>query len=313
LSTPFRKWSKKRSCAAAVGVEPALLRGDLLEGADRAAAVQVVVGEAAADQHRHLDLGEVRRPARPDLVAQRPGELLLAQVVAEAVALQPFRPHLDEAVLAHPAGEEEVAVGVGEALPGADRRQRRWVGGRRPVLAEGEIGDAVQTDLAGRPGLGAGPLDQVVVVLGLGGGEEVADPVGGAGPAQIAVDEDVAARHPVGRVGRLPAGPGGESHGLRHAEDPVLAGGLEAAAALRRRQVVLAVRMRAHQHRVGPVAARAEDVYAQDRPVAHRHLDVAFEDDLGLRCRTHRDRRAHQPAEATDHVTKLLRIHGAAP
>src|ERR1700728_2556317 len=101
-------------------------RIDLFEAAHRPAAVQVVVGEAAADQRGHLDPGQVRHQRLPPLVAQWPLRILLVQRVFQPRSPQAVAPNLEEADLPYAARSRQVAVDIGPSLPWDDRLQVRW-------------------------------------------------------------------------------------------------------------------------------------------------------------------------------------------
>ena len=141
------------------------------------------------------------------------------------------------------------------------------------VLADGQVGDAVEPHPPGAPRLGRRPLDQVEVVLGLLVAQQVGGALRGARPPQVAVDHGVAVGHPEGRVGSLPTGEvrHRDRVGLgQHAElevDPPPAAGA-------RRDAVLAVGVGAHDGRHRGRAGRPEDVRPQGRAVPHDHRDV---------------------------------------
>jgi hypothetical protein len=64
------------------------------------------------------------------------------------------------------------------------------------VLGHGQVGHAPQADVAVGPGLGAGPLDRVVVVLGLLHAERRLLAGAATDPAAVDPDADVTFRHP---------------------------------------------------------------------------------------------------------------------
>src|SRR5829696_5115683 len=67
----------------------------------------------------------------------------------------------------HAAVVGHVAIPIGGALPDAHGGEMRRLQRRHVPLVDAVIGDAVEPDLAVRPGLHAGPLDAIVEVLGL--------------------------------------------------------------------------------------------------------------------------------------------------
>src|SRR5437879_4634179 len=100
----------------------------------------------------------------------------------------------------------DLAIGVGPAFPRIDRREvRRLQLGDTP-LQLGEIRYAREPDLAGAPGLRAGPLDRVVEILRLLGREEMRGAFRIPGAARVDDHYRVTARHPEGRVRRLEGG-----------------------------------------------------------------------------------------------------------
>jgi hypothetical protein len=86
-----------------VGVEELLAAGDVLEAAEAAATVQVVVGEAAAHQLGHGDLSQFRGQRLPPLVPQRMSVLLHGEPVTLADLAQGQGPQLSETNLADAA------------------------------------------------------------------------------------------------------------------------------------------------------------------------------------------------------------------
>jgi hypothetical protein len=96
-------------------------------------------------------------------------DLALSQIfVGAPLAHHAGGPHAYEPVLADAPGTREVAIEVAKAFPGANGAEVGRAQGGRLVLADRQVGDSVHTYLAVGPGLGPGPLDQVIDVLGLG-------------------------------------------------------------------------------------------------------------------------------------------------
>ena len=263
--------------------------------------MQVVVGEAAADQRGHGDLLQVRRQGAPPVVAQRVPALLPDQLVALPDPPQAEAPQPDEAVLTDAARAHQVPVGVGESFPGADRLQAGRLQCRRLPLRDGQVGHAEHADGAGAPRLRRGPLDQVVDILAFLIRQQAGRALRGAGAAQITVDHRVALGRPPGRVGCLPPGQGRKPHRGRLPQNPVLKRHPPAAAAPPR-QVVLAVRVRRHQHREPPATRRQHDVHPQGRAVAHGHWKIPQHRQRTCRGLVHTHRWAQQPGQAAQRI-----------
>src|SRR5664279_6556228 len=121
-------------------VEPFLLRADSPEAFERPAGVQVVVGEAAADQCRYLDVLDRSVLCRPPFI-EFWSPTGLRDDVDPTVRRDPKtdRKHDEESVLADPAGPAAIAVEVGEALPRADRSQMRRTGRRGGPLGHRQV------------------------------------------------------------------------------------------------------------------------------------------------------------------------------
>jgi hypothetical protein len=245
--------------------------------------VQVVVRKAAADQHRHPDRREIGHQGLPERVAQRVGVTHPEYVVGlPGVAAHPQRPDPDEAVLLDATRKRQVPVNVGETLPWANGTQ-----GRRPqcggaVLADGEIGHPEHDDATIAPGLAGRPLHDVIDVLALLLREQLAGAIGTPTAAEVGVDHRESLRHPPGRVRGLPAGQrreGDRAWLTQHA----ISRGVGPSLAATRRQIVLAVRVGAHNHRMCDGAGRPEHVDPQHRSVAGGHRGVVICDDVGVR------------------------------
>src|SRR5918993_5707938 len=97
-----------------------------------------------------------------------------------------------------------ISVEVGSALPDAHRSKgRRLKGGNLPLI-DAIVRDAVETDLAVTPGLCGGPLDALIEISCLTGGEMI--DVAGRAPAAAGVDahDRIACRNPFFRIDDLP-------------------------------------------------------------------------------------------------------------
>src|SRR5579862_6188547 len=116
-----------------------------------------------------------------------------------------LRPKRNEPVLSDATRVGDVAVDVGEALPGANRREvRRPQSGGLP-LTDREIRNSVEADFPRRPWLRADPFDDVGVVLSFFVRKEGTGPARGSEAAQIQVDDGVSARNPMAWIWRFPA------------------------------------------------------------------------------------------------------------
>src|SRR3989442_11309902 len=102
-------------------VQPTMRRGDAPKRLETAARVQVVVGEAAADQCRNFDALQIGGAGGPPRFPQRTLALRRAEVgSAPPLAADSGAPQAEEPHLADAAGVGEVAVDIAEALPPAD-------------------------------------------------------------------------------------------------------------------------------------------------------------------------------------------------
>src|SRR5207245_5478360 len=98
-----------------------------------------------------------------------------------------------------------LAVVIGESFPDAERREMRRAQSADLPLVGGEVGDAVQPDLAARPGLRRGPLDAVVEIARLARRPDVDDAGRAARAARIDAHADIAVGHPLLWIDELPA------------------------------------------------------------------------------------------------------------
>ncbi len=97
-----------------------------------------------------------------------------------------------------------VAVPVGGAFPDAHRREMRRLQRRDVPLVDAVVGDAVEADLAVRPGLHAGPFDAVVEVLRLARREVIDEARRAAAAARVDAHAGVAVRHPFLGIDHFP-------------------------------------------------------------------------------------------------------------
>ena len=286
-----------------MGVEEPVGARDALPAAERAAAVQVVVGKAAADQRRHRDLGQRRDQPAPPVVAQRVAALLRGELVPQPDAAQPEAERLMKPSSRMPPGTYQVPVRVGEALPRADRLEaRRPQRGGLP-LRDGQVGHAEHANGAGAPRLCGGPFDQVVDILALLVRPDRAGAFRGPGAAQVAVDDRVALRRPPGRVGRLPPGQRREPYPGRLPEHPVLHRHPVPGPASPR-QVVLAIGVRRQQRGERALPRRQDDVDPQRGAVPHGHrqiLEHGQRPGLGLVDVHRRPEQPRRPAQRVPH------------
>jgi len=256
-----------------MGVEELVSARDALPATERASAVQVVVGEAAADQGWNADLGECWDQGAPPVVAQRVAALLRGELVAQPHPAQCESERPDEAVLANAPRPHHVPVRVSESLPGGYRLEARRSQRRRLPLRDGKVGHAEHASGAGAPRLCGGPFDQVVDILALLVRPDRAGAFRSPGAAQVAVDDRVALPGPPGRVGRLPPGQRREPHPSRLPEHPVL-NRHPVPSSAPPRQVVLAIGVRRQQRGERPVTGRQDDVDPERRAVPHGHRQI---------------------------------------
>ena len=210
------------------------------------------------------------QPARAP-VRQAPGAL--AVLVADHAA---GIPEVGEDVAEDPAVVGDIAVEILGAFPDDDGGQVRWLQRGDQPLGHGVVGDAAEPDLAAAPRLGGGPLDGLVEVRGLLGGEAVEVAAGPAGAARVHPHDRVTVGHPLLGVHHLP------DHVLarRGVQDlrvpgcqlvpcgPVAVAEVDA----------LPVRSHGHDHRCRGLACGPEDVRGQDDPVRHGDLDVPLDE-----------------------------------
>ena len=282
--------------------EPFIFRGGAQEAFEIAARMQPLPAPVGGRQERHLDpvphrrarlvVGVIER-MRQDLVAEfgavlvellvrkrvvaahrLVGEAAARAALAEAVLdrlhlhVVPVRPERaeDAAVVRH------VSVPVGGAFPDAHGGEVQRLQRGRVPLVDGVIGNAVQADLAARPGLHARPLDALVQVLRLAR-REMLDAAGRtAGAARVDAQAGVALRHPFLRIDDFPVLIFARRavRDLRMLVDHALPGARVAVL----EGEALGVGPVAEEDRVAAFDARAKQVGAQHQPVVHDDRDV---------------------------------------
>ena len=150
-----------------VGPEPLVLRGDPFESAERSSGVQPLVGPACTHQGRDVDRLELGAFVRPVGVVERVLLHALEKVLRHAVravvvgletAARQLRRQAD---FRDPAVKRQLAVGVGEPLPGIDCAKVRRTKARAHPLRPGEVRDAREPDRAGTPRLGRCPFHEI--------------------------------------------------------------------------------------------------------------------------------------------------------
>src|SRR6266581_2236098 len=115
--------------ATAVGVEPLLGRGDLLEALERASGMQAMVRPARTHQGRHLSLFQLRALGLPIGIVERMLVTIRWKVLVHREALvmaglhAEAPPHADEARFRHAILITEFAQQVGHPFPGANSPQ----------------------------------------------------------------------------------------------------------------------------------------------------------------------------------------------
>src|SRR5215472_3296609 len=112
----------------------------------------------------------------------------------------PVRPKRAE----NPSVVRHITVPIGGAFPDAHCRKMRRLKRRHMPLVDRVVGDAVEADLAGAPGLDARPLDTVVKIFGLAR-RKVIDVSGRAAAAtRVYARADVIVGHPLFRIDDFP-------------------------------------------------------------------------------------------------------------
>ena len=280
-----------------------------LKRAHRPNTVHVAIGEACAHQHRYLNAVKVGRHRLPPFVAQRMLRTFLSDVDRQSNgSFGDELPHAAETVFDHSPRCHEIAVHIGETLPRADRLQVWRMQGGRLVLGDRKIGDPEHPDVAGRPGLGARPLDELADVVRFLVGEQSAGALGCSRAASVGIDHHVPVPGPPHRIGRLPSGLTRKAHGLALIHDPIL-GAERPPRSPTLRERILAVRMRRHDHREGAVTRRTIDVDAKQDTVAHCDRNIRILDQV-RRCLVHGDRGSQDVAHPS---ARVRRRAGAAP
>ncbi len=267
--------------------------------------MQALAAPIGGRQKRRLHLGPDRRAGLVVVVVEGMGTDLFAEVAAvlrQLLFRQDFRPAHEFAVhpaalaafagavlhgfhlhvvpvfperAENPAVVGHVAVPVGGAFPDAHGGQvRRLEAGDVPLI-DAVIGNAVEPDLAVRPGLRRGPFDAVVKILGLARRKMVDVAGRAAAAARVNTHAGIVVRHPFLRIDDLPvliqvAGAGGDvgvllGHALPGARIAVLEGKTFGVGAV------------GEDHRVASVLDGAEHIGAQHEAVVHLDRDVPFD------------------------------------
>src|SRR5581483_9913935 len=214
---------KMRPVLDTVDLEPFLFGGRAHEALEISARVQTLSAPVRRGQQRSLHSRPVRHAGLPEGVGVelardavlveiaaiaaelllrkrlRPGDPVAVHAAPEAARVASvldgidlgLRPVLHEAAVENSAMMRHVAVEIGRALPGADRGQVLWLQRRRLPLVLRVIGNAVEADLAVRPGLRPGPFDAAGEVLRLPQGPDVDHAGRTAGAAAVDPDADI--------------------------------------------------------------------------------------------------------------------------
>ncbi len=167
---------------------------------------------AVVERMREQRLGEVDAVALEFVGRERlrPGHEFAGDTAAVAAFADAMLDRPDaEVVHGEREGREDaavvgvLAVVVGRAFPDAHGGEVRRLQRRDVPLVGGEIGDAVEADLAVRPRLHAGPFDAVVQILGLAHRLRIEEARRAAGAARIDAHDGVTVRHPFFRIDDL--------------------------------------------------------------------------------------------------------------
>src|SRR5207244_1407205 len=176
---------------------------------DHAAAVVIIDQSPAQRLARRIGgvlrelRGRERLRSRDRLAGDDAARTALADAVLHAQDLA-LVPVIDEAA-EDAAVARELAVLIRKSFPDAQRGEMRRPQRADLPLVGGEVGNAVQSDLAIAPGLSGSPLDAVVEVACLARRPDVDDARRAAGAARIDAHADVAIGHPLLRIDQLPA------------------------------------------------------------------------------------------------------------
>jgi hypothetical protein len=146
---------------------------------------------------------------------------------------------------------------------------RVWLAPQRDApLHHREIGHSRESDLAVAPGLGAGPLDQIVKVPRFFRSTVKRRPFRLPGATDVRTDDRIAAGDPVNRIRRLASRIGGGEFRLQ-ATVGVRLGEIS--------QHVLAIRAPAYERRGEPVVRRAEHVDQDLGSIAEFYWQIALD------------------------------------
>src|SRR5665647_1003224 len=168
-----------------------------------------------------------------------------------------------------------VAVEIRSAFPYANRGEMLGLQSGRLPLVLGIIGNAVETDLAVRPRLYAGPVDALRQILRLAQRPDVDNTGRAPGAAAVDTDTNVFVRHPFFRIDDFPAlvlvGRTGRYVRLVGAHAPPLV----------RVKIIevqpFAVWSVSHDDRKLAVGDRPVDIAPQYQPIVHRDRHVPID------------------------------------
>ena len=265
-------------------------------GADHAAEIGAVLSQLFFAQRLRPAYQFAVHAAAPAFVA----EAVLHDLDLHVVPVFPERRE-NAAVMRH------VAVPVGRAFPHAHGGEMRRLQRGDVPLVHAVIGNAIEADFAGRPGLHARPFDAIVEIFGLARREMIDEPWRAAGAAQIHAHADVVVRHPFLRVDHFPAlvevaGAGGDvgmffRHAIPGARIAVLEG------------EVLGVGAVGQDDRELPVFRRAENIGAQHQPVVHADRNVPIDPHAVAQLRQLLHRRHDAPPHSCFRHARACRGH----
>ena len=258
-----------RPLLVAVHFQPFLAGAHPAPRFQRAARMQALVGPAGHDIGRGLDRGQVHFLAFPIGIVKRVrldvGVRVLGAAQREAEIVGPAR---HEAGFPDSAVIGEFAIPVGKPLPRIDRDQVRRLQRGDEILDRREIGDARHPHLAIGPVERGEPFDAVEAILPFADAVMAQIAFGKPCSARIGEDDGIAVGAPEGGIGRL------EGRETRNPARLHPRGGPQAAG-----KAMLAIGAPAEKDRQVCIRCvrRAIDVHEDADAVAHRHLDVAFD------------------------------------
>ena len=219
----------------AVHLEPLLLRARAQETFEIAPRMQALSAPVRGGEQRHVDFLQLDHARAVIVVDERAAQRLAGRVGAvprQRLRRQRLRPgcrfagdlaaralvtdavlHAQHLALV-PAFDElakdaamarKLAVVVGKPFPDAQCGKMRRPQRTHLPLVSCEVGDTVEPDLAGAPGLRPCPFDAEVEVARLARGPDVDSAGRAASAARVYAHADVAVRHPFLRIDQLPA------------------------------------------------------------------------------------------------------------